>query len=129
MPVSDAGDVVLDLEGDPFFENGGLEYLFGLGWEEGGEWGFRSFCARDRAEERRAFEEVMDCIGDRLAAHPGMHVYHYAAYEPTALKRLMGFHGTREEAVDRLLRERRLIDLYGVVRQSMRISQPSYSIK
>ena len=47
-----------------------------------------------------------------------MHVYHYAPYEPTALKRLMGFHGTREDAVDRLLREGRLIDLYGVVRQS-----------
>ena len=71
----------------------------------------------------------MDWLGARLAEHPGMHVYHYAPYEPTALKRLMGFHGTREDAVDRLLREGRLVDLYGVVRQSMRISQPSYSIK
>ena len=31
------------------------------------------------------------------ALSASMHVYHYASYEPTALKRLMGRHGTREE--------------------------------
>jgi uncharacterized protein len=129
MPPPDPGDVVLDLEGDPFFEGGSLEYLFGVGWEEGGEWRFQPFWGCDRAGERHAFEALMDWLGARLAEHPSMHVYHYAPYEPTALKRLMGFHGTREDAVDRLLREARLVDLYGVVRQSMRISQPSYSIK
>jgi hypothetical protein len=58
-----------------------------------------------------------------------MHVYHYAHYEVTALKRLMGMHGTREEEVDDLLRNEVFVDLYKVVRQGLRISQPSYSIK
>ena len=58
-----------------------------------------------------------------------MHVYHYAPYEPTALKRLMGRYGTREAEVDRLLREGVLVDLLRVVRQSLRASVESYSIK
>ena len=58
-----------------------------------------------------------------------MHVYHYAPYEPTALKRLMGRYGTREAEVDRLLREGVMVDLLRIVRQSLRASVESYSIK
>jgi AAA domain/RNase_H superfamily len=47
----------------------------------------------------------------------------------TALKRLAGAHGTREEELDQLLRDEVFVDLYKVVREAMRISQPSYSIK
>ena len=52
--------------------------------------------------------------GDRPAdrrrgqAHPGMHVYHFAHYEPTAFKRLMGRYATRGDELDRLLRGRAL---------------------
>ena len=35
-----------------------------------------------------------------------MHVYHYAPYERTALQRLMGEHGTREDELDDLLPRR-----------------------
>ena len=45
------------------------------------------------------------------------------------MKRLMGLHATREDEVDELLRQNVLVDLYRVVEQSLRISQPSYSIK
>ena len=58
-----------------------------------------------------------------------MHVYHYASYEPTALKRLMGRHATREDEVDRLLRGGILVDLFRAVRQGLRASVESYSIK
>ena len=58
-----------------------------------------------------------------------MHVYHYAPYEPTALKRLMGRHATREDEVDRLLRGGILVDLFRAVRQGLRASVESYSIK
>ena len=79
--------------------------------------------------ERHAFERLVDFIIDRLDRDPTMHVYHYAPYEPTALKRLMGRYGTREAEVDRLLREGVLVDLLRVVRQSLRASVESYSIK
>ena len=58
-----------------------------------------------------------------------MHVYHYAAYERTALGRLAQRHGTREEEVDRLLRGGVLVDLFRVVRQGLRAGVESYSIK
>ena len=51
-----------------------------------------------------------------------MHVYHYAAYERTAIGRLMGRHGTREEEVDRLMRGNVLIDLYRDFSTALRAS-------
>jgi hypothetical protein len=38
-------------------------------------------------------------------------------------------HGTREAEVDDLLRRRKLVDLYKVVREAIRISEPGYSLK
>ena len=65
----------------------------------------------------------------RADADPNLHIYHYAPYEPTAMKRLMGMHGTREHEVDVLLRGERFVDLYAVVRQGVRIGSESYSLK
>jgi uncharacterized protein len=64
-----------------------------------------------------------------LARHPGAHVYHYAPYEKTALKNLMLSHATRSFEVDELLRHHKLVDLYAVVREAVRVGEPSYSIK
>ena len=58
-----------------------------------------------------------------------MHVYHYGAYEPTALKQLMGVYATREEAMDVLLRCEVFCDLHSVVRQGRRAGVPGYSLK
>jgi len=41
----------------------------------------------------------------------------------------MSLHGTREDAVDNLLRKHKLVDLYAVVREGIRVGEPSYSIK
>src|SRR5438132_7634729 len=71
----------------------------------------------------------MDFIAARLEAHPDAYVYHYASYEETALKRLAMVHGTREAQLDDLLRRRKLVDLYKVVREGVRISEPGYSLK
>src|SRR5207302_7232845 len=76
-----------------------------------------------------AFEATVDFIVERLARSPALHVYHYASYEASALKHLMGLHATRESEVDRLLRGGVLIDLYKVVRRALRTSQDSYSLK
>jgi hypothetical protein len=79
--------------------------------------------------EKRAFEQAIDLMMDRLAKDPAIHVYHYAPYEPTAAGRLMGRHATREEEVDRLLRGGVFVDLFRAVRQGLRASVESYSIK
>ena len=130
MPEPSPGDVWLDLEGHPWFEPArGLEYLFGWVYLEDGEPRYDCIWARDRAAEKAGFERLVDLIVERRRRFPGMHVYHYAAYERTALSRLMGEHGTREGEIDDLLRGEVLVDLYRVVRQSLRASIPSYSIK
>lgn len=128
LPAPDEGDLFFDMEGDPL-ENGGLEYLFGFWYRQRGAWAFQPFWGLDRAQEGVAFEQCVDFIAARRKAFPGAHVYHYASYEETALKRLAGSHATREVAVDNLLREGVLVDLYQVVREALRISEPSYSIK
>ena len=90
---------------------------------------FQAFWATDRSSEKQAFEQFIDFVIERLERFPDLHVYHYAAYEATAIKRLMGLHATREEEVDRLLRGKVLVDLHTVVRQGLRVGQPNYSIK
>ena len=132
LPPPSPGDLFLDLEGDPFAFDDGLDYLFGVLETDGT---FHAFWSRDDDGEfsldgeRRAFEAVMDFFSERLRADPNLHIYHYAPYEPTALKRLMGRYGTREDEVDDLLRGGVLVDLLRAVRQSLRASVESYSIK
>ncbi|MBM3267021.1 MAG: TM0106 family RecB-like putative nuclease [Candidatus Sericytochromatia bacterium] len=128
LPAPDPGDVFFDMEGDPYVA-GGLEYLFGFVPQEGGEWRFQDLWAHDAASERQAFETFVDMVSARRKRFPGMHIYHYAAYEATALKRLAGQYGTRENEIDDLLRGGVLVDLYRVVRQGLRVGRPSYSIK
>lgn len=128
MPKPNLGDMFFDMEGNPM-EDGGLEYLFGLYIFEDGKPEFKAFWAHTRAEEKIAFENFIDYVIERLKKYPDAYIYHYAPYETTALKKLMGLHGTREQEVDTLLRSRKFVDLYRVVRESVRISEPSYSIK
>lgn len=126
LPAPSPGDVFFDMEGFPYADDGGLEYLFG--WVDA-DGAFHHCFAQDRGEERRAFEDFMDELAVRLARHPDMHVYHYAAYERSALSRLSNRHATREEEVADLLRNEVLVDLYGVVRHSLIAGTESYSIK
>jgi predicted RecB family nuclease len=128
LPLPDAGDIFFDMEGDPVFDHG-LEYLFGFDHTDDGHVCFTSFWAHDRVQEKKAFQDAVDFIVARLKAHPNAHVYHYAGYEETALKRLAMLHGTRETEIDDLLRQRKLVDLYKVVREGVRVSEPAYSLK
>ncbi|MGH9022297.1 MAG: TM0106 family RecB-like putative nuclease [Acidimicrobiia bacterium] len=129
LPPPSAGDVFFDMEGDPFAAADGLEYLFGVTIIEAGEPVFRPIWAHDKATEKLALEAFVDFVVERQRAYPDLHVYHYAPYEPSALKRLMGTHGTREAEIDALLRGGVFVDLYTVVRQGVRVSQESYSLK
>ncbi len=130
LPEPSPGDVFLDLEGDPFVEGGGREYLFG--WVASGEGGapeYHRLWALDPAAERRAFEALIDELLARWERDPGLHVFHFGIYEPGAMKRLMGRYGTRGEELDRLLRAERFVDLHAVVRQGLRVGVEHYSLK
>lgn len=135
LPQPDPGDIFFDFEGDPLWADGslhdwGLEYLFGV--VEGGEPDkppYVAFWAHDRDAERLALRDFLDYLAARRRKHPHLHVYHYAAYEKSALLRLSARHAEGELEVDDLLRDGVLVDLYPIVRSSLRISEASYSLK
>jgi uncharacterized protein len=130
LPEPSLGDMFVDLEGDPFVGENGLQYLFGfaaldvpVGLKYEKRW------ALNREEEKKGFEWLVDEIMWRREANPKMHVYHFGAYEPGALKRLMGMYATREDEIDRLLRARVMVDLHQACKQGVRASVEEYSLK
>ncbi|MFC6461078.1 TM0106 family RecB-like putative nuclease [Paracoccus aerius] len=124
LPKPTAGDIFYDIEGYPHVE-GGLEYLHGV-WCDGQ---FRAFWAHDHDAEAKALFDLLEFFRGQIERHPGAHIYHYAPYEITALRRLTTKYGIGEAFLDRLLRERRFVDLFAVVRGGLIASEPNYSIK
>jgi predicted RecB family nuclease len=128
LPPASDGDVFLDLEGFPYAPDG-LEYLFGAWTVDEITPVYKDWWAHDERGERVAFERFMDWLAERRRRWPDLHVYHYAPYEVTALKRLTGKYATREKEMDDLLRTGAFVDLYRVVHQGFVIGTPSYSLK
>ncbi len=132
LPPPSPGDMFLDFEGDPFAFDQGLEYLIGVvtvAREGKAAPVYDEIWAFDPVEEKRAFEELIARIMERRRDDPGMHVYHFAPYEVGAMKRLAGRHATCTDEVDDLLRGEVFVDLLRVVKQGLRASVESYSIK
>ncbi|MFV0463043.1 MAG: TM0106 family RecB-like putative nuclease [Nostocoides sp.] len=151
LPTPSAGDIFFDFEGDPLWTEAGssdwgLEYLFGVveapgddrrrtSHDNGGSGGslgapaYVSFVAHDRIQEKQALTAFLAYLTERRQVWPDLHVYHYAAYERSALLRLAVRHGVGEEEIDNLLRDGVFIDLYAVVRGALLVSQRSYSLK
>ncbi|RGE20054.1 bifunctional RecB family nuclease/DEAD/DEAH box helicase [Leucobacter sp. wl10] len=134
IPQPDAGDLFFDFEGDPMYREPGadetarwgLDYLFGM---VDARQAFTPLWAHDLEAEKRALLDFLALVAERRRRHPGMHVYHYAAYERAHLLGIAARHGAGEAEVDRLLREHVLVDLYPIVRRALRVGSRSYSIK
>src|SRR5580704_3304789 len=148
LPEPSPGDVFVDLEGDPFVGDSGLQYLFGVATLKPNELGAKpvapaslpAVCTVDHlqyqkrwaetpAEEKSAFEWFVDFVIARRKEFPTMHVYHFGGYEPGAFKRLMGLYATREEEIDGMLRAGLFVDLHSVFKQSLRAGVEEYSLK
>ena len=130
LPEKNDGDIWFDMEGDPFANNGdGLEYMFGYLQKSDSKFHFETFDARDKKEEKIAFEKFISYILERRKTFPEMHIYHYASYEVSAMLRLAQYHGVLEFEVDKLIREGVFVDLYTIVRNAFRFSTESMSIK
>jgi len=127
-PHSDL-DVFFDIEGFPLDE-GGLEYLWGNTYfDEQGERQFIDFWAHNPEQEKQCFQEFIHWVYQRWQRDPSMHIYHYANYEIAACRKLMGRYGVCEHEVDQLLRNEVFVDLYKVVKGSILLGEPRYSIK
>ena len=129
LPEPSPWDVFFDIEADPWATVEGLEYLLGYVVEVDREPVYTPIWGLTRDGERVAFEQFIDFVLARRADHPELHVYHYGGYEAGAVKRLMQRHATRATELDILLRGEVFVDLLNVVRQGVRASVESYSLK
>lgn len=130
LPEPNKGDIYFDIEGDPFYGEGGLEYLLGVTYQnENGGFVYSGRWAMDQREEKKIFENFIDFIMQQWSRNRSMYIYHYGIYEPAAVKRLSGRHGTRADEVDQLLRAERFIDLHAVIREGLKASVERYSLK
>ena len=125
LPAPSAHDMFFDFEGDPFVGTSGLEYLFGWLYQDK----YFDLWAKDDVEEKQALENFMDTVARILVKDPHMHIYHFGAYEQTALKRLVGKYAIREEELDKLLRSGVFVNLHGVTRHAIIAGVESYSLK
>jgi len=130
LPEPSKGDVFFDIESDAFVEGRGLEYLLGFVYaDDDGSWQYCAHWAVDRTQEKRAFEQFIDSVTAHWKKHPEMYIYHFSHYDPSALKRLMGRHNTRQIELDELLRGERFVDLHAVAKQGLLASVESYGLK
>ena len=128
LPPKCVDDVYFDMEGFPLADDG-LEYLFGATFIDHGQLQFKDWWAVTKDKEKKAFEDWIDWAYARWTKNPMLHIFHYAAYEVTAMKKLMGAYMTREHEVDEFLRHGVFIDLYQVVKEALIVGAESYSIK
>ena len=130
--------VYFDMESDPYSS---VEYLFGVMADEPGKRGRRKkgetefFTAESYAPEAEyeafnAFLKRMDQIR-RNFGDEGFAVFHYAHYEPAHLTRLAAKYIEKDpgliDKVDYL--NRRMVDLYKLIKKTYYMPVASYSIK
>lgn len=129
LPPSSPNDIYFDIEGFPL-EKGGLEYLWGVSFlNDQGIREYKDFWAHSQEQEKCAFKEFIEWVYNRWQNDPSMHIYHYANYEIAACRKLMGRYGICEDMVDALLRNEVFVDLYKIVKHSILLGEPRYSIK
>ena len=130
LPEPTPDDIFLDVEGSHFADTGVQEYLIGYVASGPGDGaGYTALWARGHEEERAAFEQFIDVAIEVRRRNPRAHIYHFAPYEPAALKRLMGRYATRESELDELLRAQAFVDLHQVVKRALVAGVERYSIK
>ncbi|MEI9919540.1 MAG: TM0106 family RecB-like putative nuclease [Bacteroidota bacterium] len=129
LPEPNPGDIYFDIEGDEYYPNGGLEYILGYCYQEDNQLVYQNRWSKNRLEEKHAFSDFMKFVMEQWKRHPNMYIYHFAPYEPTAIKRLARVHAVYEREVDDLLRAERFIDLHAVFKEALLASVESYSLK
>ena len=129
LPEPNEGDIYFDIEGDAFYPDGGLEYVLGYAYAENGSYLYKRVWSSNRGEEKKAFQQFMQFVQERWNKFPKMYIYHFAPYEPSAIKRLARVHAVFEKEVDDLLRAERFIDLHAVFKEALLASVERYSLK
>jgi uncharacterized protein len=125
LPEPSEHDMFFDFEGDPYVGHSGLEYLFGWVYRDD----YYDLWAHNDIEEKNALEKFIDTVMSIWEQDEKMHIYHFGAYEQSALKRLVGKYAIKEEELDRLLRAGVFVNLHTITRHAVIAGIESYSLK
>lgn len=129
LPDPKPGDLYFDIESYPFMEERRLEYLFGfIEHKKSNKHNTNQFWAKTLEEEATAFKLALEFLINHLKSHPEAHIYHYGAYEPSAIRRLSQYHAVYSDSVENLLREK-FINLYSIISSSVAMPAESLSLK
>ncbi len=137
LPPPSPGDLALTIEEGPSGRLLGIE----VGGDSAVQLAFRApfgaasapyrtmpDIADEAAGQRRALDEVLDLVSQRLRMYPDMRVYHYTSGVRSALLRWTGRYGLADETVEDLLHAGVLVDLYPIVRTALLIGERSYGL-
>lgn len=130
LPEKTKCDLFFDIEsvGEHIFANG-LEYLFGIYYEENKEKKFKDIWAHNHEEEKKSTIQFFEFTRDHFEKYPDAKIYHYGHYETTALSRLTSKYKVKEQEFRDYLRQGKFIDLLKIVKQGTQISIEDYSLK
>ena len=124
-------EIYFDMESDPFSDT---EYLYGIHLidrKKGSKGSTEHFLAKSKKEEGATFHRFlarMKQITDSVGKNGGdWVVYHYAHYESSHMRKLMETYDDPYRILENMLEE--MVDLYRVIRETVVLPLPSYSIK
>ncbi|KAH8058362.1 ATP-dependent 5'-3' RNA helicase [Aureococcus anophagefferens] len=131
VPAAHALDCYFDLEGDPFLGDRGREYLWGVSEQGAGGLAYSGAWAHDERAELDACRAFVAGVERRLEqSDGGAHVYHYGAYELSALRRVAASADRDlERRVEDLIGRGTFVDLYDVIKKHVLVGEPRYSLK
>ena len=129
LPQPSKSDLYFDIESvKDYVVDGGLEYLFGIYYEENGKQQHKTFWAHNQEEEKNSLIQFFDFIDNHSKKYPDAFIYHYASYEITALNDLTSKYKVKETDLVHYLNKNKFINLYKVARQAI-LTTEGYSIK
>jgi uncharacterized protein len=135
LPKKNPNDLFFDIEGYPMFIDqntnlSGLEYLFGVHYRIFDNPSFKKFLSINHKEEKKSFEDLIDFFYKHIKEFPNASIYHYGSYEITAIQNLsQKYDNTKFKEVDYLLRSKKFVDLYKIIKDSILLSTSDYKLK
>lgn len=130
LPQPSECDLYFDIESvEDHVYPGGLEYLFGIYYNENNTGKFKAFWSHTKAQEKQTVIDFFDFCKQHFKKFPNAKIYHYGSYEVTALLKLTSLHKVNEIEYDNFLRLSKFVNLLNVNKQGIYISENSYSLK
>jgi len=129
LPKPSKSDLYFDIESvkDHVVE-GGLQYLFGIYYEENGKKKYKPFWSHNHEDEKNNLIKLFNFFDAHLKKYPDSFIYHYAPYELTALNNLTSKYGEKSDDFVIYKNLQKFVDLYAITKQSI-LASDGYSIK